>query len=1360
MTTPIKRPSASVKITKATTTTPTYAPQLPACVVGPCRSELPLYNSTGSLNDKAKVSVPALIVGTDTDATKSVAGLSLKVSVGGGSPQVYTFPSFQSPTSFAMKTSMIATLLDANISGVTVSRMTSVVDSVTQEQIVFKTVDKGDAASLQILKSNIRVKYTPESGWAPQLGWTLYNSSDNDYDVGQVVALDEDNLYMIIDWTGPSRLPQSGDTLSFDGDPSAYVEWATSVAHELGVADRFNLVIEGADNYTNQDVAIPYNGLPSAFGSADSLVFNEEQIALYRSQNGTLRRFETDSTTLMNRKVRAYSTGRAAHLLVGSNLTSNSAIYFTSAPGLNGSEITITLSGSGANPSVSVSGKRITVTFSGGDFSANDIANAINTSTEAASLVRAYPCSNGNGNCATCSETHLVPNRLAINPSAKFDYTGYPINDGDTDSVTPYFAAVGRVAKLELTNLTFTARGYPNGSYHGTNGNNISVTIVYDNGLNAYAVDVSDSEGTALYIRYGNGTTLAQLTAAVNSSSVTSPYVVCSYTGTGNDGAYEVDTSYLYGGVDPLGFTYGEEAAVVAGERTDFWFKTRKIAVKSITGDIIPGNTVYFSYGGPDLNCGVLVYYDSTNSTLYTYDGGEGTSPNVGTTLNIDGTECVVVSVAEPGVADGDILSLKFDTFGGEDANVVNSQLGQTISISFSSTTDLSSVRDAINDAVSAVYTNTHVAYLKHLDDGFGVQLDSSATPAATLWLDLSQISTRKGLESSVTISGSAAEKIFGMMPGGSTFTGIHEGRPYVVRPGDELYDGTTLLGRIIGIEELKIGSSTYADCKLRISTDTLPISKTYGSWWVKATGLTVTDGYVDQSGGYDRPLPSLVIDPEAKALYVTQNQARNLDGTPILNANYPLYITYNALRKDVSAAETKELITIDNVDDITLKLGEPSLSNPLALGVLKAVENAPNLRVYALGVSDDSDYYGEGTYAAYKEAFELIESKGMYAISALTYDKDVGTLLTNRCETISDPDGSEGSPCISVVCERQPTEKAPTLVASGLATLTDNNELTFSNMINLEEMLTDAGVDPSNSWSEFKDVGLYARLSTSPGRYSVLAVDGNVVTLAASAFDPGENDDRFYTTTSLDTDASPPAVDPLGETVSLYTRGASIDASTALGRGNLSQALADAGQEFVSSRRRFIQPDEFEVTIPGAANAIVPGYYAGAALVGLMSSTPAFKSLTGSELRGFVKAIGSNDKLTETNLNLAAGGGVWWFITEDGIVKTRHQLTTDVSTQETKQCSIVRVLDFVAIYFKRILKAQVESASNIDNNFLTHLGIICDGVMGRLVTSKYLTRGRINRIYQDPDNPVGIIIEGTAKPPYPCDDISFRISV
>jgi hypothetical protein len=100
------------------------------------------------------------------------------------------------------------------------------------------------------------------------------------------------------------------------------------------------------------------------------------------------------------------------------------------------------------------------------------------------------------------------------------------------------------------------------------------------------------------------------------------------------------------------------------------------------------------------------------------------------------------------------------------------------------------------------------------------------------------------------------------------------------------------------------------------------------------------------------------------------------------------------------------------------------------------------------------------------------------------------------------------------------------------------------------------------------------------------------------------------------------------------------------------------------------------------------PGYYLACAVGGMTAGLPSHQGFTNLGIAGISKIYNSNTYFSDKNITDISNGG--WFVfqqdTPAALPYVVHQLTTDVSTLQSGEYSMVKNFDFVSLFFADIL--------------------------------------------------------------------------
>jgi hypothetical protein len=780
------------------------------------------------------------------------------------------------------------------------------------------------------------------------------------------------------------------------------------------------------------------------------------------------------------------------------------------------------------------------------------------------------------------------------------------------------------------------------------------------------------------------------------------------------------------------------DAATDAGVRTAFGFGT------GVTGFGAAGysnrrlDILKADYPNPRNNIDELVV-DYTSTRVFLNDGA-GNVREVLTTETFLRGATSAVSVHDDG--DGDNLSPYLD-FASENFSSAPAPAQAT----------------GVADMTSATYANIQNAVFRMSLDGQTPQtLIFSGTAASGAdvvseinalfgtgvasmsgnYLRITSPASNGGRESAIRIdkeaSGSTMLDELGLVAGGPfAATEVIYGTAYRPQVGDAVWVDGMHLGEITEVP------ASPTD-RLRISREQL-LSFTGVSWSIIAQGLD------NQLATATRPSSDLYVDADSGTVRVKHELFRETGGVATRTGPLSTYLAYTALRQDVSpAGKDFNLLRIGTTTMLAHEMSPISTQNPLALGMYFAMLNAPGVEITGLGVESVSSNEPEGALTAYSKAFEYLESKDVYAIAPMTHALAVGQVGHVHVEEMSKP--GNGLERRLIFNPNRPTRKADTLVAS---TATANvagppTSIIQSGIANLQTLLAAAG-KPGPAYTEADKV--YVEITGSTNKYLVQSVSGGTITINNGPLSAGN--DVFY-------DAGGTAVFTsviVDRPLSVKILGGSI--------GNLTEeatAYADVAQGFRDRRVICTTPDKARASIDGLEK-LIEGYYLCAGLAGRMSGVSPQQGLTNDRLVGFSGVSGSNDRYGELQLKIMSGGGLWSFVQETSTspVTTRHQLTTDMSSVETREDSITRVLDFVAKTVRSALRTFIGGV-NITTSVQDAVNSTLDGLGRFLVKIGVLTSFTVNALRQSQSQPDTLEVDITCGVGYPLNTIRVTLVI
>lgn len=638
------------------------------------------------------------------------------------------------------------------------------------------------------------------------------------------------------------------------------------------------------------------------------------------------------------------------------------------------------------------------------------------------------------------------------------------------------------------------------------------------------------------------------------------------------------------------------------------------------------------------------------------------------------------------------------------------------------------------------------------------VEFASEATPAAVLTTINGLLGAAAGGRIVATMDGSNFLVLTHTLLGSDSFIWIVGGtavttlglvadtRAYgtlgAVAAGDELFVDGVSVGNVVAVAPGGQTSVLKMNSNMVISAN---VGKTF---YIIAKNLP-TSG---------RPTPNLVVDAN-KTATLKHSLLRDTTGAAIhpTQGRAPIYLSYNAIRKDLSAtARRSGLIRIDSQTQLESVMAPVNTLNPLALGMFFALVNAPGVQVTGLGIDEVSADAPFGTAEAYTRAVEFLEAFEVYALAPLTHDQTVAQIFNTHVNFMSEP-GQKGER-IALYNSARPETELDTLVSSGAnGNTVGSGGLTFDTGIpNLSALLLNKGVNPVGTIATSS--GVFLDIASDAKRYSVSAVSGSIITVRTS-FASGDNDDAFYSTTSLN--ASPLPSQLIAEAFAIRIRGASLTNSDGTpNKQKIAETYAALGQSFGNRRFWHTAPDSCAATISGIEQ-VLNGFYMNAAISGMIGQQPPQQSFTNFPMVGFTRVLGSNDFFSERQMNIMAAGGTYLIVQDapSAPLISRMALTTDLTSVETRTDSITKVVDFTAKFLRRGLKNFI-GRFNITQAFLDQLGTVIGGLGGYLVEVGVLVGFNLNNIIQDEDAPDTVLVDVLIDPPYPCNYIRITLVI
>jgi hypothetical protein len=554
--------------------------------------------------------------------------------------------------------------------------------------------------------------------------------------------------------------------------------------------------------------------------------------------------------------------------------------------------------------------------------------------------------------------------------------------------------------------------------------------------------------------------------------------------------------------------------------------------------------------------------------------------------------------------------------------------------------------------------------------------------------------------------------------------------------PGDDRQIRlTSPLGGIASSIEVIANDSAPADAALVLGIDTASATKTSGS------GRPFPDAYLDDSN----------------VLHINSQLLRDpVTGYPIdfVGGAGQLYVQYKALRKDVSpAAAVAGVLKISDVDTLSSLLNPITDENPLALGLFLAMINAPTFETKGLGIDEVTAAAPNGTSAAWARAAGMLEAEEVYALAPLTQDETVISLFGTHVGVMSAPEA--GGERIVFVNKVMPTRKNSKIAVSGAAANSTSNDNELMLDASPSAGLLAAGVNPGLPFTVEQGVYVEVEVAGELRRYNASSVSGLAIRLNTT-FTGSQNTDGFYSTTTLNVPVS-------NSVYSVKVRGDSLvvpgSNPARLDYATLAETVAEANVGYGNRRLFSVFPDTVKSVISGVEKSL-PGYYACAAIAGMVAAQPPQQGFTNFPITGLTGVVGP-EKFTKRQLNIMAGGGTYLLVQDvpGGAVYCRHQVSTDLTSIETRELSITKVVDFTAKMLRLGVRKYI-GTNNVTTDLLDTLGATVFAIMKFLEATGVLNGFEVNNIAQDKDNPDTVLIDVTLDVPFPCNYIRLTLVV
>ncbi len=563
--------------------------------------------------------------------------------------------------------------------------------------------------------------------------------------------------------------------------------------------------------------------------------------------------------------------------------------------------------------------------------------------------------------------------------------------------------------------------------------------------------------------------------------------------------------------------------------------------------------------------------------------------------------------------------------------------------------------------------------------DAFSVQVYFENIMVQTFEFDFDLLQLKSAVERSLLEIPSNVRK-FGDSDGKPT-TLLPDGTAAHVKVGDYVVADNVLAGggvyrsQVIGIETNTSGQYAirFADpISYQENSNKVVTFRIYRSFdMFKLTDTSaISTTHLNDGDGNPRVVVGYNAQPYPKAangydyVFATPNEVYG-------GKNSTGYVGYKAQRVDTVGT----ILTISTPDEAEGTLGVLTEENPLGLGVSIAMGNTTT-SVRALAVETDDR---EG----YAKALDLLESERVYAITPLTQEVDILTMVKAHVEQLSMP--LVGMWRIAYVNTKIPTAdfigQARPLEADAVGGISDTryagtivgvSGATTSNVLSLN---SDSPVDAS-----------FVTEGVTPG--DKLVVTGAEFTDLNGEYviDKVLDNNTLRLTTKLTVNAK----------VKFVIR-------RDLTRAQQAERVAATSSTFGTKRIIHVMPDVCGIKV-GGVTKYLPGYYLGCALAGMTAGFPVQQGFTNLTLAGVETLMNSNYYFTREQLNTMAAAGTCLFVqdTQTSPPYCRHELTTDMTVLEYREILKVKNWDYLSYFYKDLLDPFIGTWNITEDTLLT----------------------------------------------------------
>lgn len=438
----------------------------------------------------------------------------------------------------------------------------------------------------------------------------------------------------------------------------------------------------------------------------------------------------------------------------------------------------------------------------------------------------------------------------------------------------------------------------------------------------------------------------------------------------------------------------------------------------------------------------------------------------------------------------------------------------------------------------------------------------------------------------------------------------------------------------------------------------------------------------------------------------------------PVISGD--VFVAYRALRTDLSGS----VLTINDTLDLEGQLVDTTDSNPLGLACLIALANTTG-RVRAIAIASND-------LAGHTAALTTAEGERLYFLVPLTQDQSILAAYKAHSLNMSTPINASWRTTLM-------NTAMPLVQNVGIYSITSPNnyaEGIYTTLVNGAYVLTAQNATFVSDGVLPGDIINFVAATATPtqvGAHIVLSVISNQQLI-------------------INTTATATAI-------SYYI-------TRSMSKTQTAEAVAAVSSENNTRRIVHVQPDLVGVSVNGVTKYL-PGYYLCAGLGGMGAGFAVQQGFTNIGVAGIVDLQHSNFYFGKSDLNNMAGAGTCFFVqeTQGGNPYCRHELTTDMTTLNSREILMVKELDYLSYFYYDKLKSFIGSWNITPSSINTLRQTIVAG--SELIKSQSLPKigavllsYNITKLIQDPVNTDHVTAEITVVIGTPMNYIDLTISV